>query len=112
MLAGRLLGRFDDRAVSGRESRRDLPCRHQDRKIPRNDLCDHAESFFDIDGQGVAVELGRIAFLGADGAGEIAKMIDRQRNIGERRFADRLAVVPCLGTGEQFQILLHAVGDL
>ena len=39
-------------------------------------------------------------------------MVDRQRHIGRHRLPDRLAVVPRLGTGEQFEILLHSVGDL
>ena len=33
------------------------------------------------------------AFLRADAAGEVAEMIDRQRHVGDRRLADRLAVV-------------------
>ena len=52
------------------------------------------------------------AFLRADAGGEIAEMVDRQRDVGEGRLADRLAVVDGLDRGEHLEVLLHAVGDL
>ena len=63
-------------------------------------------------GDGIVVDLGKAAFLTADCACEIAKVIDRQRQVGRRRLADRFAVVPGLGQCEQVEILLHPVGDL
>ena len=39
-------------------------------------------------------------------------MVDRQRNVGSQRFADRLAVVDGFGVGQQFQVGFDAVGDL
>ena len=107
-----LLGRFDNDAVAGGKCRCDLPRSHQHREIPRNDLADDAERFADNDRKRVLIKLDALTFFGTDDARKIAKMIDRQRHIGGHRLADRLAVVPRLGTGEQFEILLHAVGDL
>ena len=92
----RLLGRLEDDAVAGRKRRRELPRRHQDREVPRNDLPDHAERLMKVIGDGVVVDLADRAFLGADAGGEIAEMIDRQRHVGGHGLADRLAVVPGL----------------
>ena len=39
-------------------------------------------------------------------------MVDRERQVGRGRLADRLAVVPGFGQREQIEVLLHAVGDL
>jgi hypothetical protein len=39
-------------------------------------------------------------------------MVDRQRDVGGRRLADRLAVVPGLGRREQVEVGLDPVGDL
>ena len=93
----RVGGRLDHHAISGGERRRHLPCRHQQRKVPRNDLSDHAHRLMEMIGDGVVVEFRQRAFLGADAAGEIAEMIGRQRHIGVGRLADRLAVVHGLG---------------
>lgn len=62
-------------------------------------------------GDGVVVDLADRAFLGAHHAGEIAEVIDRERQIGGAGFADRLAIVPGFGDREALEILLHAVGD-
>ena len=91
---------------------RELPHRHQDREVPRDDLADDAERLVEVIGDGVVVDLGQRAFLGADAAGEIAEVIDGERHVGVRRLADRLAVVDGLDGGEDLEVLLHAVGDL
>ena len=52
------------------------------------------------------------AFLRPQAAGEVAEVVDGQRNVGVERLADRLAVVHRLGIGEQLEVLLQAVGDL
>ena len=44
--------------------------------------------------------------------GEIAEVIDRQRDVGVQRLADRLAVVPGFGDRDRLQVLLDPVGDL
>ena len=66
----------------------------------------------EVVGDGVLVDLGQRAFLGADRAGEIAEVVDCQRDIGVERFADRLAVVPGFGDRDGLEVLLDAVGDL
>ena len=51
-------------------------------------------------GDGVMVDFADGAFLGAQRAGEIAEMVDRQRQIGIGGLADRLAVVERLDQSE------------
>src|SRR5579864_5784077 len=42
---GSKLGWLQDHSVPGRQRRRDLPCEHEQRKIPRDDLAYHSASF-------------------------------------------------------------------
>ncbi|MCY1409593.1 hypothetical protein D9M71_249460 [compost metagenome] len=107
-----LLGRLEYHAVAGGQGRGEFPRGHQYREVPRDDLPDHAQRLVDVVGDGVFVDLGGAAFLGADATGEVAEVVGGQRDIGVQRLADRLAVVPGFGDGEQFQVLLDAVGDL
>ncbi|MNX94644.1 hypothetical protein D3C86_1268820 [compost metagenome] len=65
----------------------------------------------EVIGDRVVVQLGDAAFLRANAAGEIAEVVDGQRDVGGKRFTHRLAVVPGLGLGDGLQVLLHAVGD-
>ena len=106
-----LLGRLQHHAIAGGKRRRELPGRHQDREIPRNDLADDAERFVEMIGDRVLVDLRDAAFLGAHDAGEIAQMVDDQRHVGMRRLADRLAVVERLDQRQQIEIAFHLVGD-
>jgi hypothetical protein len=76
--------------ISGGQRRGEFPRRHQDREIPRNDLTDHAEWFVEVVGDRVVVELTDRAFLCPDHAGEIAEVVDRQRQVGGQRLADCL----------------------
>ncbi len=63
-------------------------------------------------GDGVAVELGELALLRADDGREVAEVVGGERQVGVERFADRLAVVPGLGDGEQLAVGVDDVGDL
>ena len=108
----RLLGRFEDDAVAGGEGRGELPDGHQDGEIPGDDLADDAEGFVIVIGDGGGIDFGDAAFLGADGSGEVAEMVDGERDVGRHGFADRLAVVPGFDGGKELKILLHALGDL
>ena len=108
--SGRLLGRLDHHRIARRQRRRQLPHRHQNRKIPRNDLPHHPQRLMVVIGHRVLVELPERALLGADAAGKIAKMIHRQRQIRQIRLANRLAVVVGLHRREKRQILLHPIG--
>ena len=106
-----LLGGFQDHAIAGGQSRGEFPDRHQDREIPRDDLADDAERLVEMIGDGGLVDFREAAFLGAGAGGEIAEMVDGERNVRKRGLADRLAVIDRLDIGEQVEILLHPVGD-
>ena len=60
----------------------------------------------------ILVDLGDTTFLGAQAAGEVAEVIDGERDVGVQGFTDRLAVVDGFGIGQQFEVLFEAVGDL
>ena len=62
-------------------------------------------------GDGVRIDRRDAAFLRPDAAGEVAEMVDRKRNVGSTRLADRLAIVDRLGKRQQLQIILEPVGD-
>ena len=62
-------------------------------------------------GVGVLVDLGDRAFLGTRRAGEVAEMVDRQRQIGGERLAHGLAVLPALRDRQHLEMFLHRVGD-
>ncbi len=46
-----------------------------------------------------------------DTAGEIAEMVDGERNIGGQCFAYRLAIIPGFGFGNGLQVFFNTVGD-
>ncbi len=60
---------------------------------------------------GIFVDLGNGTFLRAHATGKIAEMVDGERYVRVLRLADGLTVVPGLGDGEKFQIILHALRD-
>ncbi|MDT4834298.1 hypothetical protein FQZ97_679320 [compost metagenome] len=61
--------------------------------------------------EGLVVDLADAALLRAHARGEVAEVVDGQRQVGGHGLADRLAVVPGLGGGQHGQVFLHAVGD-
>ena len=89
----RLLGGLEHHAVAGGERRRELPGRHQQREVPGNDLADDAERLMEVIGDGVVVDLGNAAFLGADAAGEIAEVVDARA--ASRRRSSRGSACRC-----------------
>ncbi|SSK36879.1 Uncharacterised protein [Klebsiella pneumoniae] len=58
------------------------------------------------------VNLGGASLLSAQAAGEVAKMIHRQRQVGIQGFADRFPIVPALRHRQIFQMLFNTIGDL
>ena len=89
----RLLGGLQHDAVAGSERGSELPDRHQDREVPRNDLADDAERLVEVVGDRVVIDLGRSS---------LPERECSRRNSGNdrwraacrlRRLADRLAVV-------------------
>lgn len=102
---------FEYHAVARAQCGGQLPCGHQDGEVPRNDLAHHAQRFLDVVRHRVLVDVRQGAFLRAHTARKVAEVIDGERDVGVQRLADRLAVVHGFGVGQQFQVLLNAVGD-
>ncbi len=66
-------------------------------EVPRDDLADDAQRLVEVVGDQVLVDLADRALLGAQRAGEVAEVVDRERDVGGEGLADRLAVLPGLG---------------
>ena len=60
-------------------------------------------------GDRVLVDLGDAPFLRTDGASEVTEVVNRERQVGGERLTHRLAVVPTLGNGQHFEMLLHRI---
>ena len=86
---GGLLGGLEDDGVAAGEGRGELPRRHEEREVPREDLPDDAERPGVVVGDGVAVELGELVLLRADERREVAEVVGREGNAGAERFAAR-----------------------
>ena len=65
----------------------------------------------EVVGHGALVDLAARALLAAQHTGEVAEVVDRERQVGGEGLADRLAVLPGLGDGQHLEVLLDAVGD-
>jgi hypothetical protein len=65
----------------------------------------------EVVGVGLGIDLCDRTFLRPNDAREIAEMVDRERNIGCRGFADRLAIVDGFSGREQRKVGFHAIGD-
>ena len=104
--------RLQHDGVPGRQRGGQLPGRHQQREVERDDLADDAERLLEVVGDRVLVELGDRSLLAADDRGEVAEVVGRERDVGGERLAHRLAVLPALGDGQQLEVLLDRVRDL
>ncbi|MNE69038.1 hypothetical protein D3C80_1647370 [compost metagenome] len=62
-------------------------------------------------GNGFTVHLADSPFLSANTGGEITEMVDSQRYVSARGFADRFAVIPGFCRRQQLQVLLHPIGN-
>ncbi len=107
----RLLRGLKHNAIACGNGWRKLPCRHEERKVPRDDLSDDAKRLMVVIGNRVVVDLGNAAFLRAHDAGEIAPMVHDERQVGMGGFPDRLAVIQRLDEGEQIEVRLDPVRD-
>src|SRR6202042_3215200 len=103
--------RLENRAVAGRQRRSDLPCRHQQRKVERNDLSYDAQRLLKVVGVSLVLDLGYPAFLGGYRRGEVPEMIGRQRDVGRERLAHRLSVLVTLRYGEHLGVLIDRIGN-
>lgn len=99
-------------ALPAASSRRQLPCRHQDREVPRDDLRHDPERLVEVVRHRVVVDLAQRTLLRPDRPREVAEVVDGERDVGGEGLADRLAVLPALRDRERLQVRLHPVGDL
>src|SRR6266849_9351434 len=93
----RKLSRLQDDRVPSRESRRNFPCQHEQRKIPRNDLSHNAAR--DV--------LGKFLFEQLRPSGMMIEMPRHQRNVDIAALADRLSIVHRLEDREKPGVLLN-----
>ena len=108
----RLLGRLQDARAARGERGPELPRRHDERKIPRDDLRD------DADGLAARVGVDARALQAADGdvdrrafdlrgpAGHVAEVVARARHVDDAGHLLRLAVVDALELGELVGVLV------
>lgn len=99
-----LFGWLEHDAVTGSQRRSELPGGHQEREVPRDDLPDHAQRLMNVIGNSITVDFGSAAFLSTQHASEVAEVIGGERDISVEGFADRFAVVPGFGDGQDFEI--------
>jgi hypothetical protein len=108
-----LLRRLEHHAVAAGQRRPELPRRHQQREVPRDDLAHDAHRLAQrvveegrpvraVDGDGLALDL-------RGPAGVVAKVIDGERHVGRARHHQRLAVVEALELRELLAVLLDQV---
>ena len=109
----RLLRRLEHDGAAGRERRRELPGRHHQRRVPRNDLPDHADRL----AQRIGVEIaglrqadGLAGQLGGP-AGRVADHLAAHGDVGMADIGDRLAVVERLELGQLVAVLLDQLGE-
>ena len=105
----RLLGRLQHRRAAGADRRRELPRRHQQRVVPRDDLAGDADRLAQREAHrvvghrdDVAVNLGGQAAVVLEAGGDVGDV--------ELRFDDRLAGVARLELGELVGALADDVG--
>ena len=108
----RLLGRLHDDRATSRQGRAPLPGDHQRRKVPRNDLADHADRLAPRVAEVVAADRNRLALNLVGPTGVVAQAVDHQRNVGRARVADRLAVVERFERRQLVGLFLDQVGQL
>ena len=61
---------------------------------------------------GVTVDLADAALPGSQRTGEVTPVVDGEGQVGGRRLADGLAVLPALGDREHLEVQLDAVRNL
>ena len=99
----RRLGGLEDHGVAARERGRDLPRRHEQREVPRDDLPGDAE-------RARAAALERVVEL--VGPARVIEEVRRgERDVDVARLLDRLAAVHRLDDGELARLLLDRARD-
>ena len=93
----RIFSRFQDHRVAHRQRGRDLPCQHQEREVPRDDLTADAKR---LPTRHFLIHQLRVACV-------MVEMTLHQRNIDVAALADRLAVVECFEHRKEAAVLLQ-----
>ena len=109
-VARRLRVGLEHDGAPGRERRRELPGRHQQRVVPRHDLAGDADRLLQRVREERAADRVRAAGDRADRGGEEAEVLDRARDLRLHR-RDRLADVARLELGELLAVRLDRVGE-
>ena len=106
-----MLSRLQHNRVASRQCRGDLPCGHQQREVPRDDLAHHTKRLVEVVRHCVVVNLAKAALLRAEGTCVVAEVINGQRDIRGEGFTNRLAVLPGLCHRDLFEVLLHPISN-
>ncbi len=89
--------RLQHHRVAHRNRGRDLPCQHQQREVPRDDLPDHTDRLI----------VAQFGFHQLRPTRIIVKVTRQQRHINIARFTDRLAVVHAFEHRQQTRMFLN-----
>jgi ParB family chromosome partitioning protein len=114
----RLFRRFQHDAAAGGEGRADLPDRHQQWKIPRNDRPDHADRLAPRVGEEFIPakaghrDVDRGAFDLGRPTGAVAEEVHRRRNVDALRDHHWLAVVERFDLGKFDRVRFQQIGEL
>ncbi len=106
-----LLGRFHHDRAAGRQCRSPFPSRHQDRKVPGNDLSRDADRLATRVTEVIAANRDRAAVNLVGVAGVVTNAIDRQRQVDGAAVAQRFAVIECFQSRQFVDLGFHAVGQ-
>ena len=107
----RLLSRFHHNGATGRECGAPFPSRHQDWKVPRDDLSGNPDGFALGIAKMVSANRNGFAMNFVSVTGVVSQTIDRQWQVRGRTFAERFAVVQRFQASQVFQFRLHPVGQ-
>ncbi len=112
-----LLGGLEDHAVASGERRAELPRRHQQREVPRDNLPDHAERLAQRVGVEVRArhvghrDVDRVALDLGGPAGHVVEQVCGQWHVSRLRHGEGLAVVQRLELGQLVGVLQDQVTD-
>ena len=108
---GRGVGRLEDQAIARRQGRADLPRRHRERVVPRQDRGDDAEGLALGEGEHVGAGRGDGAVELVGGLREVADGLDRAGDVALEGLGDGLASVLGVEAREKLEVALHEVGE-
>ena len=112
-----LLGGLQHNRAAGSKRGAQLPGGHQQRKVPGNDLADHADRLFECVGKVLCArsigdrERDGVALNFCGPSRHIAKQIHGKRNVGGFCDGKGLAIVQRFQVGKFFRMLLQQVGE-